>query len=62
MCRLKNGGEVHVGSGFTDIEREELWNRQSELTGRMIEVKYQEKTQDGSLRFPVFMRFRPDKE
>ena len=62
VCRLKNGGEVHVGSGFTDIEREELWNRQSELTGRMIEVKYQEKTQDGSLRFPVFMRFRPDKE
>jgi len=62
VCRLENGGEVRVGSGFTDKEREELALEGENVIGRMIEVKCQEKTRDGSLRFPVFMRFRPDKE
>ena len=61
VCRLENGGEVRVGSGLKDDEREELWNRRDELIGQIIEVKYQEKTKDGSLRFPIFIKFRPDK-
>ncbi len=62
VCILPGIGEVNVGSGFTDPEREEFWLKRKDLCGKMIEVKFQEKTRDGSLRFPVFMRFRPDKQ
>lgn len=61
VCRLENGGEVRVGSGLKDDEREALWNRRDELIGQFIEIKFQEKTKDGSLRFPIFIKFRPDK-
>lgn len=61
VCRLENGENVRVGSGLKDEERIELWNRREELIGQVIEVKYQEKTKDGSLRFPIFIKFRPDK-
>lgn len=62
VCDLKNGNVVHVGSGFKDDERVKLWADKNQLLGRMIEIKYQEKTRDGSLRFPIFKCFRPDKE
>ena len=61
VCMLPNGGEVNVGSGFKDDERKKYWDKKEELPGMVAEVKYQEKTKDGSLRFPVFIRFRPDK-
>jgi len=61
VCELPNGLEVNVGSGFKDEERTEFWEKRKQLIGQTIEVKYQEKTRDGSLRFPVFVRFRPDK-
>lgn len=55
-----------VGSGFSDIQREEFWNDES-LIGRMVDVKYQSisksKTSDiYSLRFPVFVKWRNDIE
>ncbi len=61
VCVLPNKTKVNVGSGFNDEERIEYWNKRTELIGQIIEVKYQEKTKDGSLRFPVFVRFRKDK-
>jgi len=54
--------DVRVGSGFTDALRDEIWNNQSEFLGKTIEVKYQEETEDGSLRHPRFKSFRPDKD
>ena len=59
--------EVRVGSGFSDEQRKELWEimddgRWEELpSGRLIEIEYHEKTPDGSLRHPRFVRFRDDK-
>lgn len=61
VCRLSNGSEVSVGSGFKDEERQEYWDKKEELIGQIAEIKYQERTRDGSLRFPVFIRFRRDK-
>ena len=61
VCKMPDGTEVNVGSGFTDEDRVEYWSKKNKLIGEIVEVKYQEKTKDGSLRFPVFMRFRPDK-
>jgi DNA ligase-1 len=58
LACLYKGKEVMVGSGFTDEERAQFWKQ----LPKMIEVKYQEKTRAGSLRFPVFVRVREDKD
>tara|TARA_A100001011_G_scaffold268834_2_gene277970 strand:+ start:584 stop:1840 length:1257 start_codon:yes stop_codon:yes gene_type:complete len=56
-----NGVIVKVGSGFSDEQREQVWNDQPGSMGRIIEVRYQEVTPDGSLRFPTFVCFRNDR-
>lgn len=56
-----NGVDVRVGSGFSDDERVEVWKDPDSFVGRVIEVRYQEVTPDGSLRFPVFACFRNDR-
>jgi DNA ligase-1 len=58
---LFNGVEVQVGSGLTDDLREQIWADPDSFLGRVIEVRYQEVTPDGSLRFPTFVCFRNDK-
>lgn len=45
-----------VGTGFTDAMREEPWP-----IGSIIEVAAQSVTPEGRLRFPRFVRRRPDK-
>jgi DNA ligase-1 len=57
-----NGVEVQVGSGFSDDLREAIWNDPTGYLGRTIEVRYQEETPDGSLRFPTFVCFRNDRD
>ncbi len=59
---MYNGVMVKVGSGFSDEEREQVWADKDSFLGRMIEVRYQEVTPDGSLRFPTFVCFRNDRE
>jgi len=53
---------VNVGSGFSDIDRDEFWNQRQELLGQIVEIRADAITQnqDGtcSLRFPRFVRFR----
>jgi DNA ligase-1 len=49
-----------VGTGFDDATRLQLWLNKP--IGRIAECKYQNLTEDGRMRFPVFMGFRPDKE
>ena len=56
-----NGVEVGVGSGMDDELRQEIWNNPNDYIGRLIEVRYQEVTPDGSLRFPTFIHFRNDR-
>jgi len=48
----------NVGTGYTDIERKEAlkWK------GKIIEVGYMEKTAEGKLRHPRFIRLREDKK
>jgi DNA ligase-1 len=61
VLKQENGKTCECGSGFSDVDREYIWNNQAEFLGRTIEVKYQEKTQHDIMRFPVFKRFRDDK-
>ena len=56
-----NGVNVQVGSGFSDELREDVWADKDRFIGRIIEVRYQEETPDGSLRFPTFVCFRNDR-
>lgn len=53
---------VNAGSGFSDKQRVEIWNNRSSYRNKMFEVRYQEVTDDGSLRFPTFRSWRPDKD
>ena len=55
------GVEVSVGSGLNDELREQIWYDKTAHIGRIIEVRYQEETPDGSLRFPTFVCFRNDR-
>jgi DNA ligase-1 len=57
----ENGLACDVGSGFTDEDRAMIWNDPSCAVGRTAEIKYQELTPDGVMRFPVFLRWRNDK-
>lgn len=57
---------VNVGSGFTDEQREEIWNNRENMIGKIVEVKYKEVTKDKntgleSLQFPVYVCLRKDK-
>ena len=53
---------VNVGSGFSDVLRDEYWASRDQLLGHLVEVQADAVTQnqDGtySLRFPRFLRFR----
>lgn len=60
------GGLTGVGSGFSDSERDYYWENPDEIVGKIIEVQYfeesiDEKSNQPSLRFPVFKHIREDK-
>ena len=62
IVRYKNN-TVNVESGFNDEQRRALWEKRSELIGRIVEVKYKEITKDKkngleSLQFPIFTQVR----
>jgi len=50
-----------VGSGFTYQQRVEFWHHPDHIVGKIVEVKFFEKTPNGKLRHPVFVRIRDDK-
>ena len=64
VCDYK-GYQLRVGSGFTDEERDYFWKHKSEIVNRIVEIKYFEESSDKdenlSLRFPVFVQVRNDK-
>lgn len=53
-----NGKTVWVGSGYSDEQRDMIWNDQGKYIGEDATIQYFELTKDGSLRFPVFKGFR----
>lgn len=64
VCSYK-GGEVRVGSGFTDEQRNDFFHNPGKIVGEIVTIKYKEatKNKDGSesLQFPVFVTVRFDK-
>jgi len=59
------GNTLNVGSGFSDLQRDEYWEMREKLIGRVIEVKYKEESSDKktgqySLQFPIFIALREE--
>lgn len=56
--------KTNVGSGLTDDNRDEFWKHKDKLIGQIVEVRAdaitqnQDATDEYSLRFPRFLRFR----
>ncbi len=56
--------KTNVGSGLSDTDREEFWRAKDKLIGQVVEVRAdaitqnQDATNEWSLRFPRFLRFR----
>lgn len=56
--------QVNVGSGYTDEQRDDIWNNKDSVIGQVVEVRADSITQSQdsvntySLRFPRFERFR----
>lgn len=51
-----------VGSGFDDNLRKYIWENRKYWVGTIIQVEYREVTENGKLRFPAFIKHRPDKD
>lgn len=62
VVELEDGSTNKVGGGFTDIQRDQIWDTPELVLGKHIEVEYKFKTPDGKLREPVFYRLREDKQ
>ena len=52
------GVKVRVGSGYSDEKRKFYWAHKDEIVSKMVTVKFQRKSPDGSLIFPIFLRVR----
>lgn len=50
-----------VGSGLTDVQRQEYWDNKEALMGETVEVSCMQFTKTGKFRHPRFVRLRPDK-
>ena len=69
LCEGEDQGkhiQVSVGSGFSEVQRAEIWKARKKIKGRVVEIKGDALTMDQnqdtwSLRFPVFMGFRGNK-
>lgn len=65
ICEYK-GYEVKVGSGFDDEARQYYYNNPDKIVNHIVEVQYFEETTNDngtlSLRFPVFLKVRDDKD
>ena len=65
-----DGVRCKCGTGFSDKLRSLYWRGRKKIIGRIVEVMFREKTKKGKgkskaggkMRFPVFVRLRPDKD
>jgi len=59
------GNKVNVGSGYSDEQRQVMWQYRDEYIGKILEVKFKEESMDSktkliSLQFPTFVCIREE--
>ncbi len=59
---IHTGVEFSIGSGFTEEQRREIWNKQVELIGSIVKYKYFEVGVKDKPRFPIFLGFRDKRD
>lgn len=59
---IHTGVEFSIGSGFTEEQRKEIWNKQVELIGSIVKYKYFEVGVKDKPRFPIFLGFRDKRD
>lgn len=60
---LKDGRRFAVGTGFTDAQRQEIWDKREKYIGKIVTYKYQPGPSiDGLPRFPTFKGFRDPRD
>lgn len=52
------GKQFNIGSGFTDSQRQDIWDNREEYLSKPVTFKYQELTKYGIPRFPTFKALR----
>lgn len=62
IVKQENGETCSCGSGFSEKLRDLIYDQKNAYLGRIVEVKYQDLSEDGIMRFPIFMRFRDKAE
>lgn len=55
---IKTGVQFEIGSGFTEGQRSELWQKRKTLSGLVVKYRYQPAGVKDKPRFPVFLGFR----
>lgn len=61
VCRADGYEQTfNVGSGFTEEQRQKLWEQRDELIGKLAKIKYQPAGEKDAPRFPVFIGFRSE--
>ena len=55
-----NDDTFWLGSGYDEATRLELWAKRQELVGQLVTFKYQELTQYGKPRFPIYKGLRSE--
>jgi DNA ligase-1 len=58
ICQTEEGKEFACRPRGTREERQQLFESGDNYIGKMLTVRYQEKTDDGLLRFPVGIAIR----
>ena len=58
VCRTADGVEFNIGTGFTDSEREAVWNNRDQFLGRLAKYKFFPVGQKEAPRHPVFLGWR----
>lgn len=59
VCRTSEGVEFNIGTGFTDVQRADLWAlRNDDLVGRIVKFKFFPVGVKEAPRHPVFLGWR----
>lgn len=60
---LEDGTLARIGTGYSDQQRGDLWDRKGEIVGKIAEFRVQKDADSvASARFPRFLRIREDRE